>query len=73
MVAKQRRWRSSVEVALELREERRKAGMGATKIGRGPQPFIGAGGRRRHWVFNGRHQCRVSKTLITKSEEGEEI
>jgi hypothetical protein len=28
-----RRQRSSVEVALELREERRRAGMGAAKIG----------------------------------------
>jgi hypothetical protein len=33
-----------VEVALELGEERRRAGTGAARIGRGPWPFIGAGG-----------------------------
>jgi hypothetical protein len=37
-----------VEVVLELGEGRRRAGMGAAKIGRGPQPFTGARGRRRH-------------------------
>jgi hypothetical protein len=37
----------TVEVALKLGVERRRAGMGAPKIGRGSQPFIGAGGRWR--------------------------
>jgi hypothetical protein len=36
MMAKRRRRRSLVEVALGLREERRRAGMGAVKIRRGP-------------------------------------
>jgi hypothetical protein len=45
---------TAVEVALELREERR-AGMVAARIGRGPEPFIGAGGRWRcRGGFNGR-------------------
>jgi hypothetical protein len=43
----QRRQRVSEVVMLALREEGRRAGMGAARIGRGPQPFIGAGGRRR--------------------------
>jgi hypothetical protein len=59
-----------MEVVHELREERRREGMGVAKIGRGSRPFILVGGRRRHRGFNGRHQCRVSKTLVTYSEEG---
>jgi hypothetical protein len=35
MTTKLRRRRSSVEVVLELREERRRAGMGAMENGRG--------------------------------------
>jgi hypothetical protein len=35
---------AAVEVALEFGEESRRAGTGAAKIGRGPQPLIG--GRR---------------------------
>jgi hypothetical protein len=44
------RWRqrSSEVVMLELGEEGRRMGMGATRTGQGPQPFIGAGGRPRH-------------------------
>jgi hypothetical protein len=61
---------AAVEVALEFGEESRRAGMGAAKIGRGPQPFMGAGGRWRLWGFKGRHQCRVSKMLVSQSEEG---
>jgi hypothetical protein len=30
------------EVVLELEEERRRAGMGAARIGHGPRPFVGA-------------------------------
>jgi hypothetical protein len=36
-----------VEEFLELRDERRTAGIGVVEVGRGPQRFIGAGGRRR--------------------------
>jgi hypothetical protein len=32
MTVKRRRWRRSVEVALELREERRRVGTGAAKV-----------------------------------------
>jgi hypothetical protein len=51
-----RRWQRSLEVVmLELREEGRRMGMGAARTRRGPQPFIGAGGRRRRCGgFNGR-------------------
>jgi hypothetical protein len=55
---------------LELGDGRRRAGTGETKIGRGPQPFIGAGGRRRCWGLNGRCQCRALKTLVTQSAGG---
>jgi hypothetical protein len=42
-------------VMLELRGVRRKEEMGAVRTGRGPQPFIGVGDRRRHrGGFNGR-------------------
>jgi hypothetical protein len=36
-----------VVVVLELGEEGRRAGMGAARNGRGPHPFIEAGGRQR--------------------------
>jgi hypothetical protein len=41
------------------------------KVGRGPRPFIGAGGRWRRQGLNGRRQCRALKTPVTQSEEGE--
>jgi hypothetical protein len=61
-------------VVLELREERRRAGMGAARIGRGPRPFIGVGGRQRcRSGFNGQYlmvfNVRSLKTLVTGSEE----
>jgi hypothetical protein len=43
--ARRRRWRSSMEVVLKLREGRRRVGVGAVKIRRRPRPFIGVGGR----------------------------
>jgi hypothetical protein len=63
-----------VEVALELREERRRAGTGAARIGRGPRPFIRVGGRRRRrGGFNGQRlvvfNVRSLKMLVTRSEE----
>jgi hypothetical protein len=66
MTAKRRWQRSLVEVALELGEDRRIAGTGAAKIGRVSRPLIGAGGRQRRRGFNGRHQCRVLKTPVTR-------
>jgi hypothetical protein len=55
MTANRRRQRSSEVVVLELREEGRRMGTGAERTGRGPQPFIGARGRRRRrGGFNGR-------------------
>jgi hypothetical protein len=54
MMENRRRQRGSEVVMLEFREEGRRAGMGAARTGRGPQPFIGAGGRRRRCSgFNG--------------------
>jgi hypothetical protein len=49
---------------LELGEEGRRARMGAVRTERGPQPFIGAGGRRRclQWL--------AMKVPVTRSEEG---
>jgi hypothetical protein len=44
MTAKRRRWWSSMDVVLELREERRRIGMGTGKVGRGPRPFVGGEG-----------------------------
>jgi hypothetical protein len=66
------RWqrRSSVEVVLELGEERRRAGTGAVEVGLGSRPFIGVDGRWRHRGLNGQRQCRALKTLVTLSEEG---
>jgi hypothetical protein len=37
-----------MEVVLKLGEERKRAGTGAAMVERGPQPFIGFGGRWRH-------------------------
>jgi hypothetical protein len=49
------RQRSLEVVMLELREEGWRMGTGGVRTGRGPQPFIGAGGRRtRRSGFNGR-------------------
>jgi hypothetical protein len=59
-------WRSSVEVALELEEGRRREGTGTVKVRGGSQPFIGTRGMRRHWGLNG----RALKTSVTHSEEG---
>jgi hypothetical protein len=36
---------------LELGEEKRTAGIGEVEVGRGPRPFIGAGGR---WTWSGK-------------------
>jgi hypothetical protein len=54
-MANPRRQRGSEVVMLELGEEGRRAGTGVARTGRGPQPFIGVKGRRRHrGSFNGR-------------------
>jgi hypothetical protein len=69
MTAKRRWQRSSVEVVLELEEERRRVGIGVVKVGQGPQPFIGAEGRWRRRGLNGQCRCQALKTLVTRSEE----
>jgi hypothetical protein len=70
MTAKRQWRRSSVEVALKLRKERRRAGMGAGKIGRDLLPFIGAGGRRRRRLLKMKRGKRLKAELRHRGFNG---